>query len=139
MQKTAWKFTPERKEKIIDGVLHNVPYDLIAPACGISERTLTYWIAKGKDDIENSIESEFAQFFLDIRSCELTKLKSHLTAIESMERGWQSRAWILTRRYAKHFGEHALQLEELTEKVKVLEELLKKKATYFEQNNETNL
>ncbi len=118
------KLTEDRAKKIIYAIRNNVPHQIAAPAVGLSEKTLEEWLAKGKKDLLNDIDSKFARFTLAVRQAELEKVVDHMQAIETMQKGWQARAWILTRRYAKYFGEHAFQIEELEAKVKVLENML---------------
>lgn len=114
------KFTPERTANIISAISRRVPYQLAAEANGISERTLYYWLDQGADDLDNHIESEYSDFLQGIKKAEMQKVMEHTDMIASAPERWQAHAWLLERRWNKHFGANAL-LEELSKRVDKLQ------------------
>lgn len=114
------KFTPQRCADIVDAIKHRAPYEYAAMANGISERTLYNWIDLGKEHLEHNIESNYAKFLQDIKRAELTRIREHTDIIAARPERWQADAWLLERRWHKHFGPNA-QLNELNQRLERLE------------------
>lgn len=110
------KFTPERCAAIIDDILHRVPYEYAAEANGISEKTLYVWIDIGKQHQIEGIESEYTLFLQGIKAAEKTRIKQHSENIATHADKWQADAWILERRWHKHYSTNAA-LNELNSKL----------------------
>lgn len=114
------KFTPERCADIISAISRRAPYQLAAEANGISERTLFYWLEEGANDLDNNVDSEFARFLQSIKRVEMQKVMEHTDMIAAKPERWQADAWLLERRWPKHFGANA-QVNELNERLARLE------------------
>jgi len=114
------KFTPERCADIISAISRRAPYQLAAEANGISERTLFYWLEEGVRDLDNNIDSEHAAFLQSIKRAEMQKVMEHTDMIAAKPERWQADAWLLERRWPKHFGANA-QVNELNERLARLE------------------
>jgi len=110
------KFTPERRAAIIDDILHRVPYEYAAEANGIAEKTLYLWLELGKQHQEEGIDSDYTVFLQGIKAAERSRIKEHNDNIASHVDKWQGDAWILERRWHKHYGSNA-QLNELNSKL----------------------
>lgn len=114
------KFTPERCADIISAISRRAPYQLAAEANGISERTLFYWLEEGIRDLDKNIDSEHAAFLQSIKKAEMQKIMEHTDMIAAKPERWQADAWLLERRWPKHFGANA-QVNELNERLARLE------------------
>lgn len=116
------KFTPERRAAIINDISHRIPYELAAEANGISGSTLYEWLKIGKDHIDEGIESDYTMFSEALKRAEMNKVREHNEKIASNVDRWQADAWLLERRWHKHYGANA-QLNELNSKLDKLMEI----------------
>ena len=110
------KFTPERRASIIDAIAHRIPYEMAAEANGISLETLYEWLRIGKLHRDEGIESDYTIFSEALKRAEMTKVREHTEIIAARPERWQADAWLLERRWHKHFGPNA-QLNELNNKL----------------------
>jgi hypothetical protein len=110
------KFTPERRAEIISAISRRAPYQMAAEANGITERCLYYWLDQGANDLDDGIDSEYAEFFQSIKRAEMQKVMEHTDMIAAKPERWQADAWLLERRWPKHFGNNVL-LKELNERM----------------------
>lgn len=117
------KFTPERRAAIIDAIAHRIPYSLAAEANGISEETLYAWLRTGKEHQDEGIESDFTIFSEGLKKAEMDRIRAHNDMIAAKPERWQADAWILERRWSKHYGTQAALIE-LNDKMSKIEELL---------------
>lgn len=113
------KFTPERCALIVDNIRNRIPYEYAAEANGITEKTLYNWIGIAKQHQEEGIDSEYTQFLQDIKKAEMSRMRDHLDVIAARPERWQADAWILERRWPKHFGSNS-QLQELSNRLERL-------------------
>lgn len=114
------KFTPERRAAIIDAIAHRIPYEYAAEANGISERTLHDWLNTAKVHEMNDIDSDYTEFSQAIKRAEMQKMREHTDIIAARPARWQADAWILERRWPKHFGNNT-QLQELSQRLSRLD------------------
>lgn len=110
------KFTPERRASIIDAISHRIPYEMAAEANGICLDTLYEWLKIGKSHRNEGIDSDYTIFSEALKRAEMTKVREHTDIIAARPERWQADAWILERRWHKHFGANA-QLNELNIKL----------------------
>lgn len=110
------KFTAERCAAIIDAISHRIPYEMAAEANGICEDTLYEWLKIGRTHQRERIVSEYAAFSEALKRAEMTKVRQHMDIIADRPERWQADAWLLERRWHKHFGPNA-QLNELNAKL----------------------
>ena len=115
------KFTPERRSAIVDAIAHRIPYEFAAEANGICEDTLYDWINTGKAHRKQGIDSDYTRFSEDIKRAEMTRIREHTDIIAARPERWQADAWLLERRWHKHFGPNA-QLNALNYKLDKLTE-----------------
>ncbi len=116
------KFTPERRNSIIDAISHRIPYEMAAEANGISAETLYEWLRIGKAHRDDCIESEYSIFSEALKRAEMQRVREHCDMIAAKPERWQADSWILERRWHKHFSTNA-PIIELNEKMdKLLEE-----------------
>ena len=114
------KFTPERCAQIIHDISRRVPYELAAEANGICEATLYDWLNTGKAHQLEGIETDYSRFSESIKRAELTRVLEHTDMIAAKPERWQADAWLLERRWPKHFGNNVL-LKELNERMNQIE------------------
>lgn len=115
------KFTPERCAAIIDAVSRRAPYEFAAEGNGISEATLYIWLDIGRKHKDEGITSDYTVFLEGIKNAELSRIIEHNEKISSNVDRWQADAWILERRWHKHYGSNA-QINELNAKLDKLME-----------------
>jgi len=120
------KFTPERRQAIINDISKYVPYEIAAVANGVCERVLYDWLEQGRNDLAADINSDFSQFVQDIKRAEATRIKENAATLHDREEGWQSKAWLLERRHWKYFSNNA-PLVELNKRLDELEAVKKDK------------
>jgi hypothetical protein len=115
------KFTKERREAIIKSIRLGVPYIIAAEANGLSERRLYEWIVIGQKNIDNGIDDDFAKFTQSLKENEQKKIIEQLEHVNNREERWQANAWILERRWWKHFSSNA-SVVEFEERLKKMED-----------------
>lgn len=116
--------SPEKRKIIMDCVELGMPYVYAGHAARISEKCLYNWINRGQADIEAGRETEFSIFVQDLEQTLSKRLGKHLHRINKGVKAWHSSAWMLERRWRKHFGQDAAVIEELTNRLAKLENLL---------------
>lgn len=129
------KFTPEIRAAIVDDIAHRIPYEFAAEANGICEETLYIWINRGKKDRAEGIESDYSVFLKDIKAVERNRMREHSDNIAERPERWQADAWLLERRWSKHYGPNA-QINELNAKLDKLMEGEKNEDGRKERENE---
>ncbi len=110
------KFTEKRRNDIIDAISHRIPYEMAAEANGISVSTLYEWLKTGKEHSDEGIDSEYTIFLEALKRGEMTRVREHTEMIAAKPERWQADAWLLERRWHKHFSTNA-QLGELNTKL----------------------
>lgn len=120
------KFNQTLAEGIIEDISNLVPFTIAAEAHQISRATLHRWINKGVEDIQSGkTNTEFAQFCDTIKKSQCIAVKELLNDIKKGEKGWQSRAWLLERRFPMEFAMNAQELTELKQQIEEIKELVK--------------
>ena len=114
------KFTEKRRNDIIDAVSHRIPYEMAAEANGITLSTLYEWFKIGREHTERGIDSDYTIFSEGLKRAEMQKVREHTDMIAAKPERWQADAWLLERRWHKHFGPNA-QLNELNQRLAKLE------------------
>ena len=114
------KFTEARRNAIIDAISHRIPYEYAAEANGICEATLHDWLNTAKAHRLQGIESDYTQFSEAIKRAEMQRMREHSDMIAAKPERWQADAWLLERRWPKHYGPNA-QLNELNQRLSRLE------------------
>lgn len=114
------KFTEERRNAIIDAISHRIPYQLAAEANGICEDTLYDWLNTAKAHQREGIDSDYTIFSEAIKRAEMNKVRQHSDIIADRPERWQADAWLLERRWPKHYGPNA-QLNEMNQRLERIE------------------
>ena len=118
-ERGTYKLTAARWKAIVDDIAHRVPYEYAAEGNGICEDTLHEWLAQGRRDREQSIDSDYSRFLEDVKKAERNRIREHSDTIAESPERWQSHAWLLERRWHKHYSPNAglLDLNERMNKV----------------------
>jgi transposase-like protein len=131
------KFTPERRAAIINDIANRVPYEFAAEANGICEETLYDWIRTGKAHRKDGIDSDYSMFSEGIKAAERSRIIQHNNNIADHVDKWQADAWILERRWHKHYGSNA-QLNELNRKLDQLMDGEKNEKRSHQESSQEN-
>jgi transposase-like protein len=115
------KFTPERCAAIVDAISHRIPYEYAAEANGICEDTLYEWLRIARVHRAEGVESDYTRFSEAIKRAEMQRMREHSDIIAARPERWQADAWILERRWNKHYGPNA-QINELNNRLAKLEQ-----------------
>jgi len=121
------KFNSEICAAIVADIADELPYEYAAEANGIAEKTLYNWINQAKQDQAEGIESDYVKFLQDIKKAEAKRIKNHKQNINDHVDKWQCDAWMLERRWWKHYGPNAATIE-LNKKLEMLMEKANGKA-----------
>lgn len=105
------KLTPELHTAIVDDIAAAIPYEYAAGANGICETTLYAWKRQGDEDLKNGLDTPHSRFSQDIKKAERSRINKHLKNITSGDDKWVCDAWILERRWWKHYSKNAPLLE----------------------------
>jgi len=113
------KLDKNKIDAILLSVSKRVPYEIAAYACGVTYQTLYNWINTGKEHLQKGLDTDHARFVQALYQVEQEKIIYHSDKIADNIERWQSDAWMLERRWAKHYGPNA-QVNELNEKLSLL-------------------
>ena len=119
------KFNSERAEKIITAVSNFVPYSLAAESNGINRCTLADWINKGLEDLKEGKKTALSEFSSNLKKSECVAIIQLLDDIKMGVKSWQSRAWILERRFPTEFAIGAHELTVLRHEIDEIKKVLK--------------
>ena len=100
-------------EALIEAVPQVMIQKFVAGLCGISESQLSSWLSRGRSDLEEDIDSIYAQFLKDYTKarCKVIREKIELIAYNSDLRAGNQ--WILERCFREHFGKDCEEIREL--------------------------
>src|SRR5665811_748534 len=107
------KFNKSRAKSIIEAIAKFVPYTMVADANQIDRSTLYDWINKGLEDLRNGKKTAFARFSYTLKKRECEGVCQLLDDIKAGVKSWQSRAWILERRFPMDFAIGSQELAQL--------------------------
>jgi transposase-like protein len=113
--------TPEKRAAIIDAISHRIPYEFAAEGNGVCEATLYNWLICGRRDLKAGLQNEYTLFLEDVKRAEMTRIRQHSDIIAERPERWQADAWLLERRWHKHYGPNA-QLNELNRRLDKIEQ-----------------
>ncbi len=98
------KLTPERQAAIFQDIADGIPYQLAAESNGIAEDTLYEWINRGMRDSQLDQDTVFSRFSEGLKMIEKKRINAHMQMISQSPERWQAHAWLLERRWWKHFS-----------------------------------
>ncbi len=96
------KLTKEIQQRIGDNIALGLNYSLAAEAAGITYKTFSLWMAKGR----NSTFGEYFEFYKFIPKCNADSARRLLERLhKAIDAGnCQVCMWILERRFSEDFG-----------------------------------
>lgn len=114
------KLTPELHAAIIADIANAIPYEYAAGANGIHESTLYIWKDQGQNDLKEGLDTIYSRFFEDIKKAERDRIASHIDNMREHVDHWTADAWMLERRWWKHYSKNLplLQLEKQLDEMK---------------------
>lgn len=119
------KFNPARAKSIIEAIAKLAPYTAIAEAHQIDRSTLYDWIQKGFEDLKEGNKTALARFSYTLKKRECEAIIQLLDDIKMGVKSWQSRAWILERRFPTEFAIGAHELTVLRHEIDEIKKVLK--------------
>lgn len=80
-----------------------------AALAGVHPSTLRTWITKGREDYDNEVDSDWAEFYTDVLRAEAASTDAALGRIQqAAEKGfWKADAWRLERKNPDKWGKQA--------------------------------
>ena len=114
-----------RKTKLQDDIKHRLISAIekgltIVDACeyaGISEKTYYNWLNKNTDEIKDEEErKKFVQFLQDIKKAQ-SECQMYCLDFIMKDKSWQSKAWLLERRFPDRWAKKDMTINENNEKV----------------------
>jgi len=114
-----------RKTKLQDDIQHRLISAIekgltIVDACeyaGISEKTYYNWLNKDTDEIKDEEErKKFVQFLQDIKKAQ-SECQMYCLDFIMKDKSWQSKAWVLERRFPDRWAKKDMTINENNEKV----------------------
>ncbi len=114
-----------RKTKLQDDIQHRLISAIekgltIVDACeyaGISEKTYYNWLNKNTDEIKDEEErKKFVQFLQDIKKAQ-SECQMYCLDFIMKDKSWQSKAWVLERRFPDRWAKKDMTINENNEKV----------------------
>lgn len=120
------KLTPEVMDSIAEDVFDGIPIQIIAGCHALARDTIYKWLRRGEEDLDLEVDSEYTQFFYKITVAERDRIKLLLARIAEGKSGWQGSAWILEKRWFKHFSGGQAELKQLEEQIDRLLEKFEK-------------
>jgi hypothetical protein len=106
-----FEITHEICAAIIEDVADAIPYEYAAEGNGISERTLYHWLAQGKIDRDAGLDTIFSQLLHGVKRAERSRIRHHIGNIDNGSETWTCDAWMLERRWWKHYSKSAPVLD----------------------------
>lgn len=107
------KFTPERREKIIQLIKAGNYLETATQAAGIDYSTFRNWMNRGEDALQRQsdgdkltkVEKEFVDFVEHIQKAEAEAEARNLMIInKAASDSWQAAAWYLERKHHDRWG-----------------------------------
>ena len=73
---------------------------------GIPRRSYYYWLERGEQDEADEKKTIYTQLLHTIKKADAECERRNVLGVQAGELGWQSRAWILERKYRSRWGNH---------------------------------
>ena len=91
------KLDDELIQKFADEIVEGLPVCYTCDFLEVDEGSYQNWMAWGKRDLDEKIESVYSKFFLTIKKSYAQFVKNAKAEMKSRMNGWQSIAWWLER------------------------------------------
>lgn len=113
-------FTLEKAQIIIDRVRTHLSIFNAAAKARESHQTVFNWLKYGERDLTAGKETQFSQFFANVREARADKVAEMIETIESMPKSWQAISWLLEKCCTEEFGRDSELYKQLLEDYKML-------------------
>ena len=130
-------FTLEKAQIIVDRVRTHLSIYNAAQKAREHHQTVFNWLKYGEDDLLAGKETEFAQFFANVREARADKVGEMIKTIESMPKSWQAISWLLEKCCAEEFGKDSELYKQLLEDYKMLMQSIVDQNKGVNHGNET--
>jgi hypothetical protein len=108
------KLTPEVQNKIIKGLLTGLTIEVACGCAGIHFDSYYEWLNRAKRE-PDSIFAEFSEAVKEAQNeCELNLLRMIV-----VDESWQSKAWIMERRFGKRWAKNESRTNETDMKLNI--------------------
>lgn len=104
------KLTPEIQKVICEGIAAGIDRKHAAARAGISERTMVYWMRRGRDK-KNKL---YVAFVASVKKAEADAVARNVAIIQkAASTAWTAAAWWLERRHPDEYGSDRKRIREL--------------------------
>lgn len=101
------KFTPDRVERLLQGIRVGSTYELACKFAGISYSAFRSWM---RDAEQKGEESEYFEFHAQVEEAEGAAAMRWLGSVEKAAKvDWRAAVWKLERRYPDDYGRKAVE------------------------------
>ena len=73
---------------------------------GIPRRSYYYWLDRGEHDEADEKNTIYTQLLHTVKKADAACERKNILGVQTGELGWQSKAWILERKYRSRWGNH---------------------------------
>ncbi|MEN9450052.1 MAG: hypothetical protein RJA83_666 [Pseudomonadota bacterium] len=120
------------RKEIFSGLLEDakkmIPLSFSANARGISSSTLYRWLERGLKESDEGRKTELSKFAMQLRKIDCENIEILISEVRSGCKVWQSKAWLLERRYPTEFTLYSGEFNRLREEINDLKAMILEKA-----------
>lgn len=119
------KLTDEIIEDIKKAVAMGLNNKAVCDYVGLSEPTFYDYYAKGEEDFNNNVESQFSKFFKSYKKARADFRIYHLAKIrQASESGsWQASAWCLERCMPDEFNLNRIKSQDEDDRIEIINDV----------------
>lgn len=120
------------RKEIFYGLLEDsrrmIPLSHSANSRGIAASTLYKWLERGISESDEGKETELSKFAMEMRSIDCENIQGLISEVKAGCKAWQSKAWLLERRYPTEFTLYSGEFNRLREEINDLKSMILEKA-----------
>lgn len=116
----------ETKQRILDAVPKVIVQNQVAAMARISKSNLSRWLSMGEADVENDIDSVYAQFWNEYRAAKAHVLYKSLLMIANRTPNYGALIWIIEKCFREDFGKESEEFRRIAEMFKMIFPLIGK-------------
>ena len=119
------KYDQEKHLKLfLDAIAKVLVMGQVANLAGVPRTTLKSWLDIGDRERLAGSSSEIAQFSSQYRKAQADQVVLLISDVRSRKKNWQAAQWLLERCFREDFGQDALFIQELNERLSLIENKL---------------
>lgn len=107
------ELTDEVYARLIEAVPLVMIQAQVAAYCKIPKSSLCTWLTRGEKDLENQIDSIYAQFSNDYHKARSQIIRHNLAFLSTCPKNFQAVTWIMEKCFREDFGKESDELREL--------------------------